>query len=251
MYFGFLTAILAPTSSPGSDPSFLPLTPSQPTALNGATINQLASQLEQWHDMLPAALKWQEDYPASFPNPAQDAYSSASTSASSAPAPLMFTTDLDAPPSSYPYVLDIQVAILRTRYYYAKYLIHRPFLYKALHYPDAMTTSDAAGAATCLRAALRWPITMSPACARKRLVPCGIFWTQNTLGVLVVLHLSLGVPGVPALRQIRAALCGERFEIEARETVGLCIDWVRDLKAVDGAAGWAWEVVRGLYGLEE
>lgn len=219
--------------------------------MNEATIKQLSLQLEQWHDMLPAALKWEEDYPGAFPNPAQGTYLSSSTSSSSTTTPLMFTTDLDAPPAPYPYALDIQVAILRTRYYYTKHLIHRPFLYKALHYPDLMTPSDAAGAAICLRSALRWPITMSPACARKRLVPYTFFWTQNALGVLVVLHLSLSSPGAPALRRIRGALCGERFEIEARETVGLCIDWVRDLRAVDGAASWAWEIIRGLYGLEE
>jgi hypothetical protein len=86
-------------------------------------------------------------------------------------APLMFTTDLDAPPPRYPYVLDVQVALLRSRYYYTKYLIHRPFVYKALHHPDAMAHADALGVATCLRAALKWPVAMSPTCRNKRLVP--------------------------------------------------------------------------------
>lgn len=212
--------------------------------------------------MLPASLRWPEDSPGAFPgsppvNPTYDEPSNTTTKSTettttttttTTTAPLMFTTDLDAPPTNYPYGLDIQAALLRSRYYHIKYLIHRPFLYKALHHPDALTADDAAGAATCLRATLRWPVTMSPASSRKRLLPCLFFWTQNALGVLVVLHLSTSSP---ALARVRASLCGDRFEFEARETVGLCIDWVRDLGAADGATGWAWEVVRALYGLDE
>lgn len=160
----------------------------------------------------------------------------------------MFTTDLDAPPVAYPYALDIQVALLRTRYYYNKYVLHRPFIYKALHHPDAMTTEDAAGAAACLRAALKWPVTMSPACARKRLIPCLFIWTQNVLGVLLVLHLARTVPMLR--RIVSGGLCGETWDLEAAETVGLYIDWLRDLREVDGAAAFAWDVVRAVYQLE-
>lgn len=165
------------------------------------------------------------------------------------PAPFMFTPDLDAPPPRYPYVLDVQVALLRSRYYYTKYLIHRPFLYKALHHPSALTHADAAGVATCLRAALLWPVAMSPTCRNKRLVPCSFFFTQNFFGILVLLHLS---ETVPTLSRIRSTLCGgERFEGDVRETVGLYLDWLRDLKGVDHGTVWHWEVVRALYGLAE
>ncbi|KAL1871061.1 hypothetical protein VTK73DRAFT_2257 [Phialemonium thermophilum] len=215
--------------------------------LSHATIQQLALQLEQWHGMLPAALKWPEDNPSAFPSTASEAYDPGS-GVGHVPSHLMFSTDLDAPPAVYPYVLDLQAALLRARYYHVKYLIHRPFLYKALHHPDVVTHEDAVGVATCLRSALRWPVALSPACARKRLMPCLFFWTQNLLGVLIVLRLS---ERVPLLRRVRATLCGERFEIEARETVGLCIDWVRDLRDVDAAAAWAWGIVKGLYGLED
>ena len=196
--------------------------------------------------MLPAALKWPEDTPGALPSPTLEDYKRGAPPAPAAPA-LMFSTDLDAPPVTYPFALDVQVALLRTRYYHAKFILHRPFLYKAVHHPDAMTADDAAGAAVCLRACLRWPVTMSPTSLRKRLVPCLFFWTQNVLAILLALHLS---QVSPILNRIRATLCGDRFEIEASETVGLCVDWVRDLGAVDGAAGWAWDVVKGLYGLE-
>lgn len=40
---------------------------------------------------------------------------------------------------------------------------------------------------------------------------------------------------VPILRRIRGGLCGERFELDVGETVGLYLDWVRDLREVDKA----------------
>ncbi|KAB5530349.1 hypothetical protein GE09DRAFT_389426 [Coniochaeta sp. 2T2.1] len=163
---------------------------------------------------------------------------------------MMFTADLDSPARPYPYAYDIQVALLRTRYYYAKYLLHRPYVYKALHHPDSLTADDAQGVATCLRAALKWPVTMSPTCTRKRLIPCLYFWTQNVLGVLLVLHVAR-TDGM--LREIvgGAGLCGENWEVEAGETVGLYVDWLRDLKEADPAAAFAWRIVRAVYGLQE
>lgn len=237
-------------------------------SLSQITIQQLGLQLEQWRGMLPPHLRWQEDCPGAFPSTTTDMFGGSTHTPASTPIspsmshtsqpsslpavstpapPLMFSTDLDSPPAQYPYVLDIQVALLRSRYYYAKYLLHRPFLYKALHYPDSVTQDDALGAAECLKASLKWPVAMSPTCKHKRLVPCMFFFTQNFFGILLLLHLSTTVP---LLRRIRSTLCGERFEMDARETVGLYLDWLRDLKPIDGGTAWHWEVVRAIYGLE-
>lgn len=242
------------------------------TKIDRMAIHHLALQLEQWRGMLPPHLKWQEDAPGAFPSGTQEIYGNTAPSilvptstplspimatsqhqpsgrpgGASAP-PLMFSTDLDAPPTRYPYVLDILVSLLRSRYYYTKYLLHRPFIYKALHFPDSMTHNDAAGAAECLKACLKWPITMSPTCTKKRLLPCHFFFSRNFLGILILLHLS---STVPILRSIRSTLCGDRFEMDASETVGLCTDWLRDLKSVDGVSRWHWEVVKAIYGLDE
>ncbi|KAK4247411.1 hypothetical protein C7999DRAFT_14545 [Corynascus novoguineensis] len=262
-----------------------PYHPAPPsTGPNRSMIRQQALQLEQWRGMLPVHLRWQDDAPGAYPDgntnntsanlystnaslftPATTPVTSAmptaaqqqqtqqaqvqpSVSGSTAATPLMFTTDLDAPPPRYPYVLDIQVALLRSRYYYTKYLIHRPFIYKALHHPDAMEHDDAVGVAECLKAALKWPVAMSPTCRQKRLIPCSFFFTQNFFGILVLLHLS---STVPILGRIRSTLCGERFEIDASETVGLYLDWLRDLKEVDRGAVWFWEIVKAMYGLED
>jgi hypothetical protein len=63
----------------------------------------------------------------------------------------LFSTDLDKEPIQYPYVYDIQVALLRTRYYQVKYMVYRPFVYKALHFPEQMTQEDVEAVAECLR----------------------------------------------------------------------------------------------------
>jgi hypothetical protein len=199
-------------------------------------------------EMLPAPLRWQPDQPAAFPPPLQAVFAVPAVMFPPGASTYMFSTDLDSAPVSYPYALDVQVALLRTRYYHAKYLIYRPFIYKALHAPESMTRDDAEGVGECLRACLKWPITMSPTCTHKRLVPCLFLWTQNLLGVLILLHMSRAVP---ILARIRETLCGERFEVEASETVGLYLDWLRDLRSIDRAARWAWQIVRGIYQVEE
>ncbi|KAK4127053.1 hypothetical protein N657DRAFT_653391 [Parathielavia appendiculata] len=244
---------------------FSPATRTTGPGVSPTTIRQLALQLEQWRGMLPAHLRWHEDAPGACPSSNANLYFTPATTPVSptvpttagaqpaapvvaAPSPLMFTTDLDVPPPRYPYVLDVQVALLRSKYYYTKYLIHRPFLYKALHHPDSMAHEDAVGVAECLKASLKWPVAMSPTCRHKRLVPCSFFFTQNFFGILVLLHLS---NTVPILRRIRSTLCGERFELDASETVALYLDWLRDLKAVDVGTEWHWEVIRTVYGLEE
>ena len=115
--------------------------------LDRMTIQHLALQLEQWRGVLPPHLGWQEDSPGAFPDAHQDLYTATTdtilqlppatrtspispmvdqppqTSTAKPTPTLMFTTDLDAPPTRYPYNLDIQVALLRSRYYYTKYLI--------------------------------------------------------------------------------------------------------------------------------
>ncbi|KAL8422776.1 hypothetical protein RB596_003170 [Gaeumannomyces avenae] len=231
-------------------------------ALN-RTLEELIMNLEQWRMMVPPQLRWTESRPEEFPNPGGPLAHAMPELLSMAMAPsgvgvgvgdappcprAMFTTDLAAEPATYPSNLDVQVAVLRSRYYYAKLNIYRQHVFRVLNHPEQMRAEDARGAAECLRACLKWPVSMSPTSTHKRLVPCLFFWTQNMLGMLVLLHLS---QSVQILSTIRHTLCGEGFEREAGETVMLYIAWIRDLKSVDSAAGWAWEIVRAIYNLEE
>jgi len=62
----------------------------------------------------------------------------------------IFTTDPNSQPAYYPYAFDIQVALLRATYYLAKYTLHQPFIYKALHFPEQITQEDAETVAECL-----------------------------------------------------------------------------------------------------
>jgi hypothetical protein len=161
---------------------------------------------------------------------------------------LMFSSDLDSPPAIYAYTVDIQVALLRSRYYHAKLLIYRPFVYKAIHGGDHITREDADCVANCLQACLKWPIAMSPTCCNKRLIPYICFWTQNIASILVLLHLS---QQIPILARIRATLCHDGFDAAANETIALYLDWLRDLKTVDPVARWFWAIVREIYRLDE
>lgn len=246
--------------TPAESPGIIPRSMSMPE-----TIRSLAMQLDHWREtLLPAHLHWREDEPESFPGlpsgqgpviygagqaimDTSEATTIPTRGQAGSRAPMFAFILATPPPVSYPYAMDIQVALLRSRYYVTKHLIHRPYLYKALHHPDKMTQQDATGLATCLRACLRWPIIMAPACGRKRLVPCILFWTQNLLGVLLVLWMSERVEVMRRVRQ--SGLCGERFEEEAGETVRGAVAWLRDLSAVDGKAEEVWEVVKVIYGL--
>lgn len=125
------------------------------------SLNQLASSLTQWRGMLPREIQWAEDDPAAFPAPQPPgSYNQpldpnlAQQQQAQSGIPL-FSADLDNEPVHYAYAFDIQVALLRTRYYYAKHMVYRPFIYKALHFPEQMTQEDAQGAAECLRVSLK------------------------------------------------------------------------------------------------
>lgn len=201
--------------------------------------------------MLPPFLRWSENRAAQFPPSVPGPGGYFGQGAMYAPQQAvhdMFTADLSQASAPYPYATDVRVALLRTRYHYIKHLIYRPFLFKVLHHASTIGSDDAKATAECLKACLKWPLIMAPTCYRKRLIPCLFFWTQNLLGVLIVLHLSRQLP---ILQQIRAQFCGSNFDLEANETVNLAIAWIRDLKDVDPTADWCWDIVSHLYGLDD
>ena len=129
------------------------------TGPSTSSLKQLALQLSRWRGLLPRELQWAEDDPAGFPTPQPVGMGTGGgfdqppvdpNLSGSASRGALFTADLDSEPVQYPYVYDVQVALLRTRYYYAKYMVYRPFLYKALHFPGQISHEDAEGVAECL-----------------------------------------------------------------------------------------------------
>ncbi|KAG4442313.1 hypothetical protein IFR05_002237 [Cadophora sp. M221] len=218
------------------------------------TLKSLAAQLTQWRGLLPRDLQWPEDDPTAFPTPqtgnigVNDSVDpSLATPRPGRPGAQLFSADLNSDPMQYRFVYDVQVAVLRTRYYYAKYVVYRPFVYKALHFPEQMTQEDAQGVAECLRSCLKWPLTMSPTSRHKRLIPYLFCWSQTFLSILLIFHLT---QHNPMLRDIRAQLCGPRFEADFDISVALMQDWIRDLKAVDPLALWCYKILQPLYNLE-
>ncbi|KAF8863357.1 hypothetical protein BDZ45DRAFT_583966 [Acephala macrosclerotiorum] len=217
------------------------------------SINHLASQLSQWRGMLPKELQWADGDSAGFPSPQPvnvgpynqtlDPHLSPQQAHTGAP---LFTTDLSSEPVHYPYLYDIQVALLRTRYYYAKYTLYRPFVYKALHFPEQMTHEDAEGVAKCLQSCLKWPILLAPPSRRKRLIPYLFCWNQHFLGILIILHIT---QHNQMLRDICVQLCGANFENEIGQSVDLMIDWIRDLRVCDPVADWCYKILQPIYNL--
>ncbi|KAK2626520.1 hypothetical protein QTJ16_003695 [Diplocarpon rosae] len=222
---------------------------------SAGALNQLAAQLTQWRGLLPRDLQWAEDDPASFPSPQTRSAEGFHQPVDPNLSPVhhghqnsqLFSSDLKTEPIRFNFVYDVQVAILRTRYYYAKYMVYRPFVYKALHFPGLMTQEDAQGAAECLRSCLRWPLAMSPPSRHKRLIPYMFCWSQTFLSILLIFHLT---HHNPMLRDIRAQLCGPRFEAEFDISVAIMQDWIRDLKAVDPLALWCYKILQPIYNLD-
>ncbi|APA06756.1 hypothetical protein sscle_02g015260 [Sclerotinia sclerotiorum 1980 UF-70] len=201
------------TSSPSTDAfSFL----------SASGVQQLASQLTQWRGLLPSAIQWDEDDPASFPSvqtldqQTRNIDPNLTSPASQDPRSALFSTNIDEEPTRYPYAYDIQVAVLRTRFYYAKYMVYRPFVYKVLHFPELVTPEDAQNVAECLRSCLLWPILLSPPSRSKRLIPYLFTWSQIFLSILLIVHLS---KHNAMLKDICENMCGERYHEEIDNTV--------------------------------
>lgn len=233
-----------------------------------STLKQLAAQLDQWKSMLPPPLRWPEDDPSAFPaqryaaqqqpqrhqQHEQTHYGQLSLDPSLSYDHMgskrqFFTSDINSEPVHFPYVYDIQVALLRTRYYYAKYTIYRPFIYKALHFPDHMTQDDAEGVVCCLKSCLKWPILLSPPSRQKRLIPYLFCWSQNCLGILLIFHMTHQSPVLQRIRQ-QVAARDPKFERDVEETIQLMLDWIRDLKTSDPIAEWCYSTLRNIYNLE-
>ena len=197
-------------------------------------IAELARQLDDWRAVLPPVLQWTDSERMFVPRTEE-------TIDDAEPAVFSLTPQLDGSRSNYRYNIDISTAHLRTRFYYARFMIYRPFVYKALHFPHLTSMADIECVVTCLESALSWPIIMYPPKAKKRLVPCLFAWTQNSMGILLILRMSLE-------NNLLGRISQERISQRAvEETVMLMLDWLRDAKQEDAVAEWCWNVIQPLY----
>ncbi|KAF4550695.1 Fungal Zn(2)-Cys(6) binuclear cluster domain-containing protein 6 [Elsinoe fawcettii] len=195
-------------------------------------VKELARQLESWRTYLPQALQWSDAEMHSFPN--------VNPLARRQPSPL-FTVQDNGEPTNHRYNLDIVTGHLRTRFYYARYMIYRPFIFKALHFPEAMTQDDASYCALAMQSACMWPLAMSPCRYKKRLVPHLFTWTQNFLGILLLMRMT-------SESECLRTICEERVNMrDMQNTVGLMLDWINDMKTLDGIAEWSWNLLEPLF----
>jgi hypothetical protein len=74
----------------------------------------------------------------------------------------LFSPDPRSALTDYKYNLDIMTAQLRTRYYYARFTPYRPFVYRALHLLELMTTSDSDCCALAIKSVCLWQLAMAP-----------------------------------------------------------------------------------------
>jgi len=174
-------------------------------------VKELSRQLDHWRTLLPPVLQWND----------QDRYE-------------VTVLAQDSP-------VELGSSHLRSRYYYARFMIYRPFVYKALHFPDYMCEEDIHYTAQCLQACMLWPISMDPPRMRKRLIPYLFAWTQNFLGVLLVLRMTT------EHKKLRSIAESNHMLDDIEKTVHLLLDWFRDMRQLDGMAEWSWNILSQLY----
>ncbi|KAI5198715.1 hypothetical protein E4T38_07355 [Aureobasidium subglaciale] len=195
-------------------------------------IKELARQLESWRSLLPRPLQWSDNDKTEFPNMG---------SAGRQGTDSLFSMDQGSVPINHRDNLDIMTAQLRTQFYYARFMIYRPFVYKALHFPELMTEEDQICCALAIQSACLWPLILAPPKNKKRLVPHLFTWTQNFVGILLILRMTTE-------NECLKKICNERVNRkDLEQTTTLMLEWIQDIKQVDGIAEWSWKMLGPLY----
>lgn len=197
-----------------------------------AVIHEMVGQLESWRSLLPQPLQWRDDDMLEFP---------AGDPTGRRPQESLFSRTQGRVLIDHRYNLDIAIAQLRTRFYYARFIIYRPFVYKALHSPQSMTKDDAECCALAIQSVCLWPLIMAPPKDKKRLVPHQFTWTQNIVSILLILRMTRD-------EGMFKRICEERVDLsDLDSTIMLMLDWVKDVKQLDGIAEWSWELLEPLF----
>lgn len=92
---------------------------------------------------------------------------------------------------------------------------------------------------------MHWPIAFPSVRDKKRLVPNNFVWTQSFLMFLLILRVVRDSDDVWQFCKKRVG--AKRIE----ESVDVMLDWIGDLRMVDGMARWAWRILTPIYGLAE
>jgi hypothetical protein len=193
-------------------------------------VEELCHQLDCWRNALPQRLQWDDGNRIDFKKVG--------------PLSTTLHTSLFSPlrnlgPGELDHHVDIAVAQLRTRFYHARFLICRPFIYKALHLLDFMTADDRIKCAFAIDAACLWPLSLAPPKNKKHLVPHLFSWTQNFVAKIFVLRMC-GKSDCLGGTCKESGIVGELIE----STISSMVQWLEDVKQVDGVADWGMEILR-------
>ncbi|PKK41822.1 hypothetical protein CI102_13858 [Trichoderma harzianum] len=181
-----------------------------------------ANQLERWKSILPPALQWDDARSALVDGE------------------LLFGSDISdksEEAARRKYVRDVQTALLRTRYYYAQYMIYRPLMYKVLHFPKNITTDDVYGVSCCLKSCLNWPLLIVAPGKQKLLLPYLFYWSQNFLGILLVFYCTQMSPLLGSIRK------GFLDEGDIQKSLDIMAASIQEMKKTDQMASWSSLVV--------
>jgi hypothetical protein len=192
-------------------------------------IEELIHQLDAWHSTLPQRLQWSDTERFGFTEVEP---------AATSPRFSFFSSLRNVGPGKIDHNTDIAVAQLRTRFYHARFLAHRPFVYKALHARELMTPGDRAKCSLAIDAACLWPLSLAPPKNKKRLVPHLFSWTQNFLAMLLVLQMFRNDENLGDICK-EGGVAAEDIE----GSIGSMIGWLEDVKQEDGIAEWSVRVL--------
>jgi hypothetical protein len=187
-------------------------------------VEELCHQLDCWRDTLPQRFQWNDRERFDFEK--VDPLTTALHTS--------FFSPLQNPgPGEIDHNVDVADAQLRIRF-----LICRPFIYKALHLPLLMTADDRIKCAFAVDAACLWPVCLAPPKNKKHLIPHLFSWTQNFVAMIFVLRMCrksdyLG----DVYKEIGIA---EEF-IES--TISSMTQWLEDVRQADGVANWSMSVL--------
>jgi hypothetical protein len=192
-------------------------------------VQELLQQLDSWRDTLPQRLRWSDNESFGFTEvqiPAATLHTSSSGS------PRVFGS------GSMDHNVNIAFAQLRTRFYHARFLIHRPFVYKALHARKLMTPGDRAKCVVAIQAACLWPLSLASLRNKKHLMPHLFSWTQNFLAMLLILQMCRNDTYLSEICK-EGGVHTENIKCSAN----LMIGWLEDVKQVEGIAEWSLRVL--------
>lgn len=133
-----------------ADASTSLMSPANDSEPSLSLVQELLRQLECWRSALPQRLQWRDDERFGFTEVEPQATASHIS---------FFSSLRNVGPSKVDHNVDITVAQLRTRFYHVRFLIYRPFVYKAMHARRFMTQEDRTKCALAIDAACLWPLS--------------------------------------------------------------------------------------------